>query len=528
MEVFRKTFVTPCRVTTIDVIATSTLTKRLSLCPSSQFSRCISLGTPSVTSSTLELARHDDRSMLSKQDVREIFLLYINVKHSSCPIDTCKISVNFYEYASPAASPVHSCRRRSYSKLKHCITISRRFHLSYYYHLNLLDFLMRRPVSRPTPLSAFAVQLCPSYPAAHICNPTLNAHLCLTRCSQWHCPAPPLFSHRLSNQLHMHRSPPGLSRHSQAPNPFRDTALHRQPTMTVSESANDTRYYREMIAVRNMKAFAHSGRWDDLHREYTSFVEPHGPAERVLTVYIRLQGRAGRISYARDAILSSPSADCAQARTAFMKAIARNCSAQMAFDELFNTPSSLWSPHACTAVLHAVGLAERSDLVDTILTEALNRGVVIDITMFDAALRSLGRGGRLREAFQLLSRMTNCGIQPTSNTMEALIYACAHVQDDYKDTLFVQSIGRRACVVYEAAVQKNLVSPAVLSAFASVVLRSRLWNDHRVPSLIDNMRDALKLGPNRLKRFGVTSEKFQAKLVRILYLRSNGSDTYDV
>lgn len=416
-----------------------------------------------------------------------------------------------------------------YSILGLFITIARCSHPSNYRHFDPLNRPVGLSVPQPMHLTAFVVQSCSSYPAAHICNPTLNAHLCLShRRSQWHCAVPPLFSHRLFNQLRIRRSPPGLSCHSQAPNLSRNASLNLLPIMAVSESANDTRYETEMATVGNMKAHAHSRRWDELHREYTSFVGLHGPAERVLTVYIRLQGRAGRISHARDAILSSPSADCAQARTAFIKAIARNCSAQMAFDELFDTPSSLWSPHACTAVLHAVGLAERSDLVDTILTEALNRGVVIDITMFDAALRSLGRGGRLHEAYQLLSRMMNCGIQPTSNTMEALIYACAHVQDDYKDTLFVQSIGRRACVIYEAAVQKNLISPAVLSAFASVVLRSRLWNDHRIPSLVDNMRDALKLGPDRLKRFGVTSDKFQAKLVRILYLRSGATDTSDV
>lgn len=372
--------------------------------------------------------------------------------------------------------------------------------------------------------TTFVSQICLPCPTSAVRGPTPLARSHLTsRRTRWHSRGP--LSSPLLNLIGLNTQHTGPLYQISCSIFSPEASHHEQRIRPVSEPLPDTENDPEMKTIGNMKALARHRQWEELHHEYESFVRLHGPTERLLTVYVRLQGRAGRISQARDAILSSPSADCGPARTAFVTAIARHRPATQAFTELLATPSPLWSPHVCTAVLHAIGLAGRSDLVHTILAQASNRGVIFDVTMFDAALRSLGRGGKLDEAYQLLNQMTNFGIQPTSNTMEALIYACAHVQDNYKNMLYVQSIGLRACVIYEAAIQKNLISPPVLSAFASVVLRSRLWNDHRVTSLIQNMRHALKLGTERLRRLGVSKDKFQAKLERILYLRSETSDT---
>lgn len=327
-----------------------------------------------------------------------------------------------------------------------------------------------------------------------------------------------------SNQPHSNRAASVVYHTVRIPNGLYIACLGDHSSKNGSGSAVSSQEDRELAAVKKMKSHAYFGHWRQLDSEYNLYVQTHGPTERLLTVYIRLQGRAGRISHARNAILSSPSVDNPRARTAFVTAIAHHYPAEKALDELFNTPSSLWSPHVCTAVLHAAGLENRPDLVHVILQEAANRRIETDVTMFDAALRSLGRGGELTEVYQLLNKMLSLGFQPTSTTYEALIYSCAHAQDKHRDALFVQSMGLRACVIYEAAGQKNLLTPPVLSAFASVVLRSRLWNDHRVPSLIQNIRKAIDSNPDSLKRSGVTKDKLQTKLARILYLRAESSE----
>lgn len=268
--------------------------------------------------------------------------------------------------------------------------------------------------------------------------------------------------------------------------------------------------------------------WYSARTAYDHFTRAQVPSARLVGAYVHTLSRSHRIDDARTVLRRAPHADSAIARASVVSALAKFDGADAALNELNGLPAHLWSPHACTSVMHALGINVRPDDAAEVLTNAQRNGVLVDMGMYDAAMRALGRAGRLDDAYTMLSELRMRGLKPTDVTFEALIYACAHAQDRV-EAPSVERLGRRACVVFDAAVAEELVTPRVLSAFASVVLRSHIWQDDRVDGLIEGMRDALRLGVEGLKRGGVTYERFEFKMLSLIRLRAKavgGGDSF--
>lgn len=251
---------------------------------------------------------------------------------------------------------------------------------------------------------------------------------------------------------------------------------------------------------------------------FTQFTSSSTPTARLVGAYVHALSRGGRVDTAREVLgaYAHLGGDTAIARSSLIAAIAKQYGADAAFNELLVTPSHLWSAHACTSVMHAFGVEGVRPLVAVEILEAARvRGVVVDRAMYDSAMRALGRAGKVREAYVLLTTMIKDNISPSDITFEALMYACAHAQTENSNAM----LGKRACVVFEAAKEANQVTPRVLSAFASVILRSGIWDDRRAVELINRMGNVAKLDSEQLRKEGVKFELFESKLYRLRLLR---------
>lgn len=258
--------------------------------------------------------------------------------------------------------------------------------------------------------------------------------------------------------------------------------------------------------------------WYCAHVAFIQFSNSTTPTARLVGAYVHALSRGGRLETAREVLEAHAhlGGDTAIARASLIAAVAKQYGADAAFNELLATPSHLWSPHACTSVMHAFGVeGVRPHVAVEILESARTRGVVVDRGMYDSAMRALGRAGKVKEAYLLLTSMIKDNISPSDITFEALIYACAHAQTENSNAM----LGKRACVVFEAAKEANQVTPRVLSAFASVILRSGIWDDHRAVDLINRMGNVAKLDSEQLRKKGVKFELFESKLYRLRLLR---------
>lgn len=294
----------------------------------------------------------------------------------------------------------------------------------------------------------------------------------------------------------------------------------RKPTDWASRSRRPRAHhlFSEEQIISRIVGCTRRDNWYLAHVAFTQYAHHAEPTPKLIAAYVHALTRGGRVEDAKAVLHQSAHADSAFARASLIAGIAKQNGPDSALAELYALPPRLWSPHACTAVIHALGIDMRPDDAILLLRAAQRNGVLADMEMYNAGFRALGRSGRVRDSFQLLAEANERGLQPNDITFEALIYSCAHARIGIHASSLLD-LGRRACILYDAAIAKECLSPRVMSAFASVLLRSSLWEDHRVDRLINRMQHALSLSPSDMKKCGITYDRFHAKLQRLIALR---------
>lgn len=294
----------------------------------------------------------------------------------------------------------------------------------------------------------------------------------------------------------------------------------RKPTDWANRSRRPrvTHTFSEEQIISRIVGCTRRDNWYLAHVAFREYAHQAEPTPRLVAAYVHALSRGGRVDAAKAVLLQSAHADSPFARASLIAAIAKQNGSEAALSELYALPSRLWSPHACTAVIHALGIEMRADDAVLLLRAAQRNGVLVDMEMYNAGLRALGRAGLVRDSFQLLAEVNERGLKLNDITFEALIYACAHARVGIQASSLVD-LGRRACILYDAAIAKDCLSPRVLSAFSSVLLRAGLWEDPRVDSLILQMQKALSLSVNEMKRYGIAYDRFIGKLQRLMILR---------
>lgn len=317
------------------------------------------------------------------------------------------------------------------------------------------------------------------------------------------------------------------NQHQHPHQPASTAKARRQPTDWATRSKNrQQRRVPEALTedrlIARITGCTRRHNWYSAHVAFTQYAQRGvSPTPKLIGAYVHALSKGGRLDTARAVLHAhAPDADTPIARASLVGAVARHEGADCALRELQGMPPRLWSVHACTAVIHALGLEGRGMEGANLLRYTRDSiGIDADGEMYDAAMRSLGREGKVNDAYAMLSEMRRYRVKASDVTLESLMYACAHAQEREHG---VESLGRRACVVYDAAESGGLLTPRVLSAFATVMLRSGLWEDERVTKLVGRMERVVQTvhDEDGLRRDGVKMELFQRKLDRLCDLRA--------